>query len=171
MKKNTAVSVSSLLLVSLLSGCQSNADQYAADVFTPGQLNTPQETRTVNILSVLPAKIAVDNTDNHNTAVLVGTVIGAIAGGVVGFALGSGGDLATAGGAVGGATIGAVTGSTVNTRNIVEGVSLSYKDDTKIFTSVQAGRACQFTTGLAVVFMTQKNETRIQPNSTCPVNK
>lgn len=171
MKKQNAVAVSSLLLVSLLSGCQSNADQYAADVFTPTQLNSPQETHTINILSVLPAKVAVSNADNHNTAVMVGTVIGAIAGAVAGYALGHGGDLATAGGAIGGGAIGAVSGSTVKTQNIVEGVSLSYKDDTKIFTSVQVGRPCQFTTGLAVIFITQKNETRIQPNATCPVNK
>ncbi|CAM3581971.1 outer membrane lipoprotein SlyB [Rahnella sp. BIGb0236] len=167
----TKIAVSSFVLMALLTGCQSNADQYAADTFTTDQLNTRQETRTVNILSVLPAKITVNNQDNRNTATLVGSVLGAIAGGVAGYALGHGGDLAAVGGAVGGATLGGVTGSAVNSRNTVEGVSLSYKDDTKIYTSVQVGRACQFTNGLAVVFMTQKNETRIQPNSTCPAGK
>lgn len=47
-----------------LAGCQSNADDYAADVYQTGQLNAKQETKTVNIISVLPAKVAVDNTAN-----------------------------------------------------------------------------------------------------------
>ncbi len=41
-----------------------NADDYAADVYQTGQLNAKQETKTVNIISVLPAKVAVDNTAN-----------------------------------------------------------------------------------------------------------
>ncbi|MDS0093363.1 hypothetical protein QU614_24230, partial [Enterobacter hormaechei subsp. xiangfangensis] len=51
------------------------------------------------------------------------------------------------------------------------GVSLTYKDGTKLFTSTQVGKPCQFTTGLAVVISTKNNETRIQPNTTCPVKK
>ncbi len=44
-----------------LAGCQSNADDHAADVYQTDQLNTKQETKTVNIISILPAKVAVDN--------------------------------------------------------------------------------------------------------------
>ena len=47
-----------------IAGCQSNADEHAADVYQTDQLNSKQETKTVNIISVLPAKVAVDNTAN-----------------------------------------------------------------------------------------------------------
>ena len=51
----------SLLAVFALSGCQSNADNFAADVYDTTQVNSKQETKMVTIVSVLPAKIAVDN--------------------------------------------------------------------------------------------------------------
>ena len=162
-----------LVLVASFSlvGCQSNADSYAADVYSTGQLNTKQETKTVNIISVLPAKVAVDNTANKQAAQTFGAVLGAVAGGVAGHNVGSRSALGTAAGAVGGGAVGAAAGSLVKDKVLVEGVSLTYKEDTKIFTSTQVGSACQFTTGLAVVISTQNNETRIQPNATCPVKK
>lgn len=157
--------------MSALSGCQSNADQYAADVYDAGQLNSKQETKTVNIISVLPAKVAVDNTQNKQAAQTFGAILGAVAGGVAGHNVGSGSGLGTAAGAVGGGTVGAAAGTLVKDKSIVEGVSLTYKDGTKLFTSTQVGKPCQFTTGLAVVISTKNNETRIQPNTTCPVKK
>ncbi|STI54025.1 putative lipoprotein [Escherichia coli] len=39
----------------------------------------------------------------------------------------------------------------VNDKTLVEGVSLTYKEGTKVYTSTQVGKECQFTTGLAVV--------------------
>ncbi|ETC18838.1 hypothetical protein CFSAN001590_22790, partial [Salmonella enterica subsp. enterica serovar Cerro str. CFSAN001590] len=74
--------------MSALSGCQSNADQYAADVYDAGQLNSKQETKTVNIISVLPAKVAVDNTQNKQAAQTFGAILGAVAGGVAGHNVG-----------------------------------------------------------------------------------
>nr|WP_306801700.1 hypothetical protein [Escherichia coli] len=153
--------------ITALSGCQSNADQYAADVYDTGQLNAKQETKTVNIISVLPAKVAVDNTANKQAA----QTFGAILGGVAGHNVGSGSGLCTTAGAVGGGAVGAAVGTLVKDKSIVEGVSLTYKEGTKVFTSTQVGKPCQFTTGLAVVISTKNNETRIQPNTTCPVKK
>lgn len=160
-----AIAVSSLML----AGCQSNADEYAADVYDTTQLNGKQETKTVNIISVLPAKVAVDNTANKQAAQAFGAVLGAVAGGVVGHNVGSGSSLGTAAGAVGGGGLGAAAGTLVKDKTLVEGVSLTYKEGTKVFTSTQVGKSCQFTTGLAVVISTKDNETRIQPNTTCPV--
>jgi len=108
-----------------LAGCQSNADDHAADVYQTDQLNTKQETKTVNIISILPAKVAVDNSQNKRNAQAFGALIGAVAGGVIGH-------------------------------------------NTKVYTSTQVGKGCQFTTGLAVVITTTYNETRIQPNTKCP---
>lgn len=171
MKNYKSISVASALFVSILTGCQTTGDEYAADVFDTSQLNGKQETKTVNIISVMPAKVAVNNTGNKKTAQLAGTTLGAIAGGVIGYALGSGSDLATGGGAVGGGVVGAVSGSAVADKVMHEGVSLTYKDGVKVYTSVQLGKACQFTTGLAVVIATKVDETRIQPNAACPVKK
>lgn len=155
----------------MLSACQSNADDYAADVYDASQLNSQQETKTVNIISVLPAKVAVDNTANKKAAQTFGTILGAVAGGVVGHNVGTGSGLGTTAGAVGGGAVGAATGSLVSDKSIVEGVSLTYKEGTKVLTSTQVGRKCQFTTGLAVVITTKYKETRIQPNATCPEKK
>ncbi|HCB2360403.1 TPA: glycine zipper 2TM domain-containing protein [Escherichia coli] len=151
-----------------LAGCQSNADDHAADVYQTDQLNTKQETKTVNIISILPAKVAVDNAQNKRNAQAFGALIGAVAGGVIGHNVGSGSNSGTTAGAVGGGAVGAAAGSMVNDKTLVEGVSLTYKEGTKVYTSTQVGKECQFTIGLAVVITTTYNETRIQPNTKCP---
>ncbi|EFH2568643.1 glycine zipper 2TM domain-containing protein [Escherichia coli] len=127
-----------------LAGCQSNADDHAADVYQTDQLNTKQETKTVNIISILPAKVAVDNAQNKRNAQAFGALIGAVAGGVIGHNVGSGSNSGTTAGAVGGGAVGAAAGSMVNDKTLVEGVSLTYKEGTKVYTSTQVGKECQF---------------------------
>lgn len=170
--KNKGIAFASAMVVSLvLSGCQANADNYAADVYDTTQLNDKQETKTVNIISILPAKVSVDNAANKQVAQTFGAILGAVAGGVAGHNMGGRSGLATTAGVVGGGTAGAAAGSLVKDKTLVEGVSLTYKDGTKLYTSTQVGHACQFTPGLAVVISTRTNETRIQPNASCPVKK
>ncbi|ENF2592978.1 glycine zipper 2TM domain-containing protein [Salmonella enterica] len=161
----------SLLAVFVLSGCQSNADHLAADVYDTSLVNSKQETKMVTIISVLPAKISVDNKANKEAAKTFGAVLGAVAGGVAGHNTKSGSALNTAAGAAGGAALGAAAGSLVKDKTIVDGVSLTYKEGTKVYTSTQVGKTCQFTTGLAAMISTKENETRIQPNATCPEDK
>ncbi|MCZ4060220.1 hypothetical protein O3W44_15590 [Pantoea sp. LMR881] len=153
----------------LLTGCQNNADSYAANVYDTTQLNNKQETKTVSIISILPAKVAVDNTQNKQAAQTFGAILGVVAGGVVGHNVGSRSALGTTAGAVGGGAAGAAAGSLVKDKVLVEGVSLTYKEGTKVYTSTQVGKTCEFTSGLAVVISTKDNETRIQPNTSCPV--
>jgi len=170
--KNKVITVSSAVLLAFsLSGCQSNADPYAADVYDATQLNDKQETKTVKIISILPAKIAVDNTANKQAAQTFGAILGAVAGGVVGHNVGSRSGLGTTAGVVGGGVTGAAAGSLVKDKTLVDGVSLTYKDGTKLYTSTQVGHMCQFTAGIAVVISTKANETRIQPNASCPEKK
>ncbi|HCN5580654.1 TPA: glycine zipper 2TM domain-containing protein [Escherichia coli] len=161
----------SLLAAFVLSGCQSTAEHLAADVYDTTQVNSKQETEMITIISVLPAKIAVDNKENKEAAQTFGAVVGAVAGGVIGHNTKSGSKLATTAGAVGGTALGAAAGSLVKDKTIVEGVSLTYKEGTKVYTSTQVGRTCQFAPGLAAMISTKENETRIQPNATCPDNK
>ncbi|EIW6162716.1 hypothetical protein MF451_003713 [Salmonella enterica subsp. enterica serovar Saintpaul] len=155
----------------LLTGCANTAEQYSADVYQVGQLNSRQETKTVNIISVLPAKVAVDNSANKQAAQTVGAILGIIAGAAIGYNTGSNAGLNGAMGAGAGGSVGAIAGSAVSDTKMVDGVSLTYKEDTKVYTSTQLGKQCQFSTGLAVVITTKANETRIQPNATCPESK
>lgn len=154
-----------------MTGCAVNTDDLGADVYEASQLNYKQETKTVDILSIVPAKVAVDNTSKKEMAQTAGTILGAVIGAIAGYNVS--GHTSTAGAVAGGAaggTIGAASGGLVNDKVIVDAVSLTYKEGTNVYSSTQAGKACQFKPGTALVIMTKANETRIQPNSTCPTN-
>jgi len=157
------------LAFTVLTGCQASGERYAASVYDTAQVNQKQEAKTVQIISVMPAKVAVDNTENKKNAQTFGTILGAVAGGVAGYSAGSGSSSKGAlAGAVGGGALGAAAGTLVDDKTLVEGVTLSYSEDNKVYTSTQVGKQCEFQPGLALVVTTQANETRIQPNATCP---
>lgn len=116
-------------------------------------MNSKQETKTVNIISVLPAKVKVDNKANKEAAQTFGAVLGAVAGGVAGYNVKGTSTLGAVAGGTGGAALGAAAGSLVSDKTIVEGVSLTYKEGTKVFTSssklvkhasLQRGLLCLF---------------------------
>lgn len=155
------------------SGCTNQADTLGADVYDVDSLNMQQDAKTVQIINISPAKVAVDNKQAKENAQMFGGILGAVGGAVLGHKMG--GDRhetagATAGG-VAGAAIGAGAGSLVDDKIIVEGVTLAYKQGTKIKTSTQAGRMCQFKEGTALMITTKNKETRIQPNAICPDTK
>lgn len=154
----------------LLSGCAANTSQYAADSYRTAQLNSRQETKTVEIITITPAKVIVDNSEQKKQAQMAGALIGAIAGGVIGHSSGSGSSSNTALGAGVGGAGGAIAGSAVKDKIEVDGVSLTYKDSGKVYTSTQVGKKCEFALGIAMLLSSTENsnETRIQPNATCP---
>lgn len=162
-------SIAALLIASsALTGCANTGDEYAADVYQADQLNARQETHTINILSILPARVAVDNKANKDAAKTVGMIVGALAGAALGYQIGGNQALNAGAGGAAGAVMGTVATAGVKDKVLVDGVTLSYKDGDKVFSSTQVGRDCMFTKGLAVVITTQANETRVQPNATCP---
>ncbi|HFU2857261.1 TPA: hypothetical protein ACGQ50_000801 [Enterobacter cloacae] len=166
--KFTKSAVAALLIassVSALTGCANTGAEYGADVYAADQLNAKQETKTVKILSVLPAKVAVDNTANKQGAQVVGSILGAIAGAALGY---QASDLGSMAAGAAGSVVGAVAGSAVKDKVLVDGVTLSYAEDDKVYSSTQIGKECLFAPGLAVVITTKANETRVQPNHTCP---
>ena len=166
--KNRSVLALSIIAASLLaSGCASNGEQYKASVYNTNQLNQKQEAETINIIAVLPAQVEVNNSQEKATAQKAGAILGAIAGALIGN--NQGGDGALIGGAAGGIA-GGVTGSMVSNTVLVDGVSITYSEHNKIYTSTQIGETCEFKPGVALVISTEKNETRVQPNSSCPVN-
>jgi len=158
--KSTVISVTSIYL---LTAC-STGENMRADVYRAGQVNQAQNVEVVNILSINPAKIAVDNSENKKRAQLGGTLVGAVGGALIGRNHGRYG--ATTGGALGGAA-GAIGGSMVSDESIVTGVSLTYQkaNSNNILNSAQVGKPCEFKKGKAMVISTRQNETRIQPNN------
>ncbi len=168
MKKIT-LSVIALTISAMTTGCSTSGEQYQANVYTAGQVNSRQAAKTVKILAVLPARIEVDNTEGKQNAQMIGGVLGAIAGGVLGNKTTNHSGSGTAVGAVAGAGVGAAGGSLVKDKVLVDGVSITYVEDGQTYNSAQVGKICEFTPGVALVISSDGAETRLQPNATCPV--
>lgn len=156
-----------LLLTTLaVAGCQTSGEQYQADVFDASQVNTRQQARTVKIITVTPTQIKVSNEANRKAATVVGGLLGVLGGAAIGAGRSHEGALV---GAVGGGAVGALAGSLVKDSSLVPGVLIGYSENGQVFTSAQVGRACQFSTESVSLIVTMLNdETRIQPNATCP---
>ncbi|PSM52115.1 putative outer membrane lipoprotein [Campylobacter blaseri] len=156
----------------LLLGCAPKGNDLGGNVYDPYALNSEQKTKVVTILDTLPAKIAVDNSDNKIMAQTVGVVVGAATGAIIGYNAGGGksGAGAGAGGAIGGA-LGGAGGGMVSDKKLVEGVTIIYQDGDKKLSSTQVGRLCEFKPGNAIMIITSKHDTRIQANSACQNSK
>ena len=159
-----------LAVVSILSGCAATGENLQSNVYRAGQVNTAQAARSIKIITVLPAKIEVDNSEQKKQAQVGGAILGALAGGLGGGFGGLGG-LGTTGTTIAGGAVGAAAGSLVSDKILVEGVSIAYSENGKMFTSAQVGRACEYHPGAAIIISTSPTETRIQPNASCPVEK
>lgn len=158
-----------LSAATLVAGCKATGEQYQAQVFDAGQVNSQQEAKTVKIITVSPAKIKVSNADNKKAAQIAGGVLGALAGGALGNTKNK--DTAIIG-AVGGGAAGVAAGSFVDSETLVPGILIAYQDEGKIYTSAQVGKLCEFSAGeISLLVKTKSNETRIQPNAACPDTK
>jgi outer membrane lipoprotein SlyB len=153
----------------VLAACQQPGADLQANVYRAGQVNQKQDAKVVRILAVLPAKIEVDNHQAKATAQLVGGLAGGLGGALIGNSVGHyRGTNALLGGVAGGGA-GALAGSLVPDKTLVEGVSLTYVEDGRTLNSAQVGRICEFQAGDAILISPVPNETRVQPNTTCPV--
>lgn len=150
-------------MVVLLNACQTTGDAYRADVYSSSQVNTQKEVKTVKLIAVMPARVEVDNSEAVKNAQLGGAIIGSILGGVVG----ANQREATSGAVLGG-VVGAAAGSMADKKVLVDGVSLTYSYNGKTYNSVQVGKKCEYNPGTAVMIYNESDETRIQPNATCP---
>ena len=151
-----------------LSGCASDGNLYRSDVYTAGQVNQKQEVKTVEIISITPAQVAVSNTENRDRAQMTGAILGAIAGAAIGnhnnHSTSSRVMGGLAGGALGGLAGDAVGGS--SRTNYVDGVQLVYRTSGgKVYQSAQVGRLCEYKMGTAIMVSARSGETRIQPNN------
>ena len=159
-----------ILTIILMTGCAATGENLKGNVYKAGQVNTAQAARGIKIVKIMPAQVEVDNSKQKQQAQVGGGILGALAGGLAG-GFGGIGSLGTAGTTVGGGAIGVAAGSMVSDKVLVEGVTIAYSENGKMFTSTQVGRMCEYKLGEAVVVTTTQNETRIQPNATCPVEK
>lgn len=151
------------LAVSMMTGC---AVVEGGNVYDVTELNSVQETATIDILAIQPARVKVDNSENAAKAQKAAAVGGAILGAVLGYNTKHRANGAAVG-AVGGGLAGAGAGALVPSERIVEGVTISYKGNSKLLSSTQVGRACEFKQGPAVMILAN-GKTRIQPNTECP---
>lgn len=165
-----AQKIITVFAIIVMSGCAATGENLKGNVYKAGQVNTVQEARGIKILKLMPAQVEVDNSQQKQQAQVVGGVLGALAGGLGGGLgrIGTGGTVATT---AGGAALGVAAGSLVSDKVLVEGVTIAYSENGKMFTSTQVGRLCEYKLGDAVVVSTGQNETRVQPNTTCPVEK
>ncbi|MXV43689.1 hypothetical protein GS501_01230 [Saccharibacter sp. 17.LH.SD] len=154
-----------------LGACETPGEDSRPDVYDQSQVNGVQRGRVVNIISVSSARVNVDNSHNHETSQVVGGLLGAALG--AGLAAGPGGAgwggglAAGAGGAAGGALLG---GAAVGGHTLVRGVTIAYQDRAggEALLSTQVGRTCEYRPGSALLVITANNQTRVQPNASCP---
>ena len=150
-----------LASAALATGCASDGSLYRSDVYTAPMVNQAQEVKTVEIIAVVPARVAVTNSDNRTDARNVGMLLGAIAGAVIANQGSHSTSNKIAGGLAGGA-IGGLAGQAAGggRQELVNGM----------FNSAQVGQVCEFKTGTAIMVSPSPNETRIQPNNPygCP---
>ena len=146
-----------LVSAALATGCASDGSLYRSDVYTAPMVNQAQEVKTVEIIAVVPARVAVTNSDNRTDARNVGMLLGAIAGAVIANQGSHSTSNKIAGGLAGGA-IGGLAGQAAGggRQELVNGA--------------QVGQVCEFKTGTAIMVSPSPNETRIQPNNPygCP---
>ena len=165
MDKKIVMSAVAASLV-LLSGCQSTGDTYRADTYYAGSVNRAQEVKTVQIVAILPARVAVPNRDDRSQA-----QAGALAGIAIGNQVHNAGRSdRMIGGVAGGLAGMTLAGAGSGNENLVDGVQITFRYDDKLFNSAQVGRVCEFKPGTAIMVSPSPNETRIQPNKPggCP---
>ena len=148
-----------LVSAALATGCASDGSLYRSDVYTAPMVNQAQEVKTVEIIAVVPARVAVTNSDNRTDARNVGMLLGAIAGAVIANQGSHSTSNKIAGGLAGGGR-----------QELVNGVQITFRDGNRMFNSAQVGQVCEFKTGTAIMVSPSPNETRIQPNNPygCP---
>ena len=160
------LAMTAAISAALLAGCATDGSMYRSDVYTTGQLNQMQEVRTVEIIAVQSARVAVGNTEDRADARNIGMILGAIAGAAIGNHNHHSTSSRVMGGLAGGA-LGGIAGQSVggSRQELVNGVQLIYRIGDKMYNSTQVGQACEFKTGTAIMVSQTPTETRIQPNN------
>ncbi|MGI9440107.1 MAG: hypothetical protein ACR2OT_03905 [Parvibaculales bacterium] len=152
-----------LLFSMTLAACVDPGATHKSDVYEAGEVNKRQEVKSVNIITIQPAKVQVSNKHNQEIAQGIGAIFGAALGGAIGNNNDDDGL-----GVVLGTGIGSAAGAAVQrSKVLVDGVQIIYKEADRILSSAQVAKPCEFAPGPALVIVTESNETRIQSNHDC----
>lgn len=165
MKKLTLIACLSALT---LVGCATDGTRYRSDTYYASGVNQAQQVRTVEILAIGTANIAITENQNRSDASQLGMIIGAIAGAAIGNQSHDHRLTNRVLGGLTGAAVGHMAGSAAaggDSVDYVQGVQLTFRYKDKIYNSAQVGQPCEYKTGLAVMVSTSPTETRIQPNN------
>lgn len=165
--------VAAIALTLGLTGCAADGQQYRANAFAAEETGFEDGARVVEIVTVTPAKIYVNNQQQKQAVNAIGSVLGAVAGGIVGYS--AGGHRSVMGavaGVAGGAALGGAAGAMVKDKVAVDGVVISYRNDgaEKLNVVKHVGRVCEYRIGNSLAVGEGKN-TKIQPNAECPAEK
>lgn len=172
MKKLTLIACLSALA---LAGCATDGTRYRSDTYYASAVNQAQQVRTVEILAIGSAKIAINANASRSDSGNWGAVIGAIAGAAIGNQSHDHRLTNRVLGGLAGAAVGHMAGESFaggsDSVDYVDGVQLTFRYKDKLYNSAQVGQPCEYKTGLAVMISTSPTETRIQPNNpgACPV--
>lgn len=165
--------VAAIALTLGLTGCAADGQQYRANAFAAEETGFEDGARVVQIVTVTPAKIYVDNKQQKQAVSAIGSVLGAVAGGIAGYSAGGHRSIMGAvAGVAGGAGLGAAAGAAVKDKVAVDGVVISYRNDgaEKLNVVKHVGRVCEYQVGNSLAVGEGKN-TKIQPNAECPAEK
>lgn len=170
--KKFSFGLTACMVAACLCGCVATGDVYRSDVYSTRLVNQAQEVQPVEIIAVLPARVAVENDEGRAAAQTAGAIIGAL----VGIAAGnqsnrwdrSGNRVM---GGLGGAVAGGMIGNALSgERTLVDGVQITFRQGNRVLQSSQVGRVCEYKVGTAIMVSPAPNVTRIQPNNPygCP---
>lgn len=165
--------VAAIALTLGLTGCAADGQQYRANAFAAEETGFEDGARVVQIVTVTPAKIYVNNRQQKQAVSAIGSVLGAVAGGIAGYSAGGHRSIMGAvAGVAGGAGLGAAAGAAVKDKVAVDGVVISYRNDgaEKLNVVKHVGRVCEYRVGNSLAVGEGKN-TKIQPNAECPAEK
>lgn len=139
-KKSALAALGAAIGALMLSGCANDGTAYRADTYSVSQVNQMQEVRTVEIIAINPARVAVPNSDNRETARVAGALLGAIAGAAIGNHNNHSTSSRVLGGLAGGA-VGGMAGDAIgggNSTSYTDGVQLVYRTlDGRMYQSSQ----------------------------------
>ena len=160
----------------VLTGCAVDGTRYRSDTYYASAVNQAQQVRTVEILAIGSAKVAISNEANRSDGSNIGMILGAIAGAAIGNQSHDHRLTNRVIGGLAGGVVGHMLGESAGGRDsvdYVDGVQLTFRYKDKLYNSAQVGRPCEYKTGLAVMISTSPTETRIQPNnpSACVINQ
>lgn len=165
--------VAAIALTLGLTGCAADGQQYRANAFAAEETGFEDGARVVEIVTVTPAKIFVNNQQQKQAVNAIGSVLGAVAGGIAGYSAGGHRNIMGAvAGVAGGAALGGAAGAMVKDKVAVDGVVISYRNDgaEKLNVVKHVGRVCEYRVGNSLAVGEGKN-TKIQPNAGCPAEK